>query len=341
MNETVNRSAQAAPVPAAKTPAPVQGNLPTQPAQKPTEAAKGSMDVAKKGSTRPECAIITRLAEKGADSLHDIILQLTGGDTLFVDKFVECCKQQVNKHWKRDAAGKWTNPFLVIPLNSQLEALYKCASKKVLPDGYNCNLIPYLGRDEKRVDVSIDYKGLIDTLEKEGIIIDADAKEVCENDDFDWDLGEVTRWHIDFKKPRGKKIGYCAWAVLPNGRKKWHFMDSLEIEQVRQCARTQMIWGKWEGEMSKKTVIRRLFKTLPNTPRLQNLLSLDNENYIEMEEGEEGKFQQKGTSAGHRRSAPVRQVVGSATAQLPAPEPEAAPAEEAQTVEAEPQPVFA
>lgn len=308
--------------PAAQAPAP---------AKKPTEAAKGAMKVDPKQTTRKECAIITRLAEEGEESLRAIILQMTGGDELFVNKFVECCKQQVNKHWKRDAAGRWTNPFLEIPLNSQLEALYKCASRKVLPDGYNCNLIPYLGRDEKRVDVSIDYKGLIDTIIKEGIIADADAKEVCEADDFDWDLGEVSRWHIDFKKPRGEVIGYCAWAVLPNGKKKWSFMSNEEIADVRKCAKTQMIWNKWEGEMSKKTAIRRMFKTLPNTPRLQNLLALDNDNFVDMEEGEDGRYRQAGS--GMTRKTPVRQIVGE-QAQLPSPketqeeqEPELVPAE--------------
>ena len=321
-----------------------------KPTEKPTAAAAGAMKVAKKNETRKECAIITRLEEKGEDSLRAVILQLTGGDTLFVDKFAECCKQQVNKHWKKlvGADGKtvWSNPFLVIPLNSQLEALYKCASRKILPDGYNCNLIPYLGRDEKRVDVSIDYKGLIDTLIKEGIIKDADAKEVCYEDDFDWNMGEVTRWHIDFRKPRGSIIGYCAWAVLPDGRKKWHFMTSDEIDDVRKCAKTQMIWNKWEGEMSKKTAIRRLFKTLPNTPRLQKMLELDNENFIDMDEGEDGRFAQRGTT--RRKQSPVRQIVG-AQAQLPSPESaeEAAPsdtevaAEAGAEAESEREPVFA
>lgn len=310
-------------------------------AAKPTEAAKGSMEVAKKGKERPEVAILKRLNDKNAaDSLYNVILQLTGGDRLFVDKFAVCCKAQVEKHWKRNEKGQWTNPFLVIPVNSQLDALYKCASKKVLPDGYNCNLIPYIGRDEKRVDVSIDYKGLVDIAIREGIILDCDAKEVCANDDFEWSMGEIVRWSIDFRRPRGEVFGYCAWAVLPDGKKKWSFMTMDEIAAVRECAKTQMIWNKWPGEMSKKTVIRRLFKTMRNTPTLQNLMELDNETY-DMEQDENGAYQHQPS---RRRAAPVRQLTGQPQNALPLPdeggEPET-PEEPEPEREPEPVPVAA
>lgn len=316
--------------------APANGAVATaeaaKPAAKPTQAAKGAMDVAKKGKERPEVAILKRFTDKNAaDSLYNVILQMTGGDKLFVDKFVMCCKAQVDRHWKRNDKGEWTNPFLVIPVNSQLDALYKCASRKVLPDGYNCNLIPYIGRDEKRVDVSIDFKGLIDIAIREGIILDCDAKEVCENDDFEWSMGEITRWSIDFRRPRGAIYGYCAWAVLPDGKKKWSFMQSEEIAAVRKCAKTQMIWNKWEGEMSKKTVIRRLFKTLRNTPKLVDLMELDNEAY-DMEQDENGVYQHQPS---RRRAAPVRQLTGQPTAALPA------PAEEQEEPEPEPIPASA
>lgn len=307
-------------------------------AAKPMEAAKGSMEVAKKGKERPEVAILKRLNDKNAaDSLYNVILQLTGGDRLFVDKFAMCCKAQVDKHWKRNERGEWTNPFLVIPVNSQLDALYKCASKKVLPDGYNCNLIPYLGRDDKRVDVSIDFKGLVDIAIREGIILDCDAKEVCANDDFEWSMGEITRWNIDFRRPRGAIFGYCAWAVLPDGKKKWSFMTTDEIAEVRKCAKTQMIWNKWTGEMSKKTVIRRLFKTLRNTPTLQNLMELDNDAY-DLEADDNGVFQHQPS---RRRAAPVRQLTGQPQNALPPPPENNEPEASEQEQEREPIPVAA
>jgi recombinational DNA repair protein RecT len=300
------------------------------------DAAAGKVAVPKKGVARPEVNILKRLNNKdAADSLYNVILQLTGGDKLFVEKFVMCCKAQIERHWKKNEKGEWTNPFLLIPINSQLDALYKCASRKILPDGYNCNLIPYLGRDEKRVDVSIDFKGLVDIAIREEIILDCDAKEVCENDDFEWSMGEIKRWSIDFRKPRGEVFGYCAWAVLPDGKKKWSFMSTEEIAAVRKCAKTQMIWNKWEGEMSKKTVIRRLFKTLRNTPKLVNLMELDNEAY-DMEIGNDGVYRQS-----RRHAAPVRQLTDTAKPALPPPEEVEAEAETQEPPEREAIPVGA
>lgn len=262
---------------------------------------------------RPEVAIIKRIADNGPDSLRAVILDMTH-DELFVDKFVQCVKMQVMKHWKVRPDGSWWNPFLEIPANEQISALYRCAARKVLPDGYNANLVPYLGRDVKRVDVQVDYKGLVDCAVRDGIIIDADAKEFCENDDFVWDCGEVKRWIIDFRKPRGAVLGYCGWVVLPDGRKKWYPMTVDEIADVAKCARSTNIWERWGGEMSKKTVIRRMFKTLRNTPAVNALMDLDNDAY-DVEAIEETSSQK----VARRRAAAVRQVVGTpATTQLPA-----------------------
>ena len=263
---------------------------------------------------RPEVAIIKRIADNGPESLRAVILDMTH-DELFVDKFVQCVKMQVMKHWKVRPDGSWWNPFLEIPANEQISALYRCAARKVLPDGYNANLVPYLGRDVKRVDVQVDYKGLVDCAVRDGIIIDADAKEFCENDDFVWDCGEVKRWVIDFRKPRGAVLGYCGWVVLPDGRKKWYPMTVDEIADVAKCARSTNIWERWGGEMSKKTVIRRMFKTLRKTPAVNALMDLDDDAY-DVEAIEETPSQK----VARRRAAAVRQVVGTpATTQLPAP----------------------
>lgn len=298
--------------------------------QKPVQGQ--NMKVGAKGATRKECELITRLNDRSGnpETLYCIITQMAGGDKLFVDKFIQCCKSQVSKAWKKTATG-WDNPFLQIPLNSQLDALYKCASRKILPDGYNANLVPYICRKDRtqsKVEVVIDYKGLIDCAIREGIIVDADAKEVCENDEFVWNLGEVERWTFDFRKSRGAVCGYCAWVVFANGRKKWYYMTCDEIAQVRECARATNIWDKWAGEMSKKTVIRRIFKTIRNSPNLTAMMEVDNDFY----EVADGVEVDGATVRKHLKRSPVKQITGVAGA-LPAPnetpdQPEAeAPAE--------------
>lgn len=306
-NDNAAKAAQAR-RPGEATPAPAKQAVPAN--SNPAAHSKDNPHA----KARPEVAIIKRIADNGPESLRAVILDMTH-DELFVDKFVQCVKMQVMKHWKVRPDGSWWNPFLEIPANEQISALYRCAARKVLPDGYNANLVPYLGRDVKRVDVQVDYKGLVDCAVRDGIIIDADAKEFCENDDFVWDCGEVKRWIIDFRKPRGAVLGYCGWVVLPDGRKKWYPMTVDEIADVAKCARSTNIWERWGGEMSKKTVIRRMFKTLRNTPAVNALMDLDNDAY-DVEAIEETPSQK----VARRRAAAVRQVVGTpATTQLPAP----------------------
>ena len=329
-NDNAAKAAQARrPGEAAPAPAPAKQAVPAN--SNPAAHSKDNPHA----KARPEVAIIKRIADNGPDSLRAVILDMTH-DELFVDKFVQCVKMQVMKHWKIRPDGSWWNPA-----NEQISALYRCAARKVLPDGYNANLVPYLGRDVKRVDVQVDYKGLVDCAVRDGIIIDADAKEFCENDDFVWDCGEVKRWVIDFRKPRGAVLGYCGWVVLPDGRKKWYPMTVDEIADVAKCARSTNIWERWGGEMSKKTVIRRMFKTLRNTPAVNALIDLDNDAY-DVEAIEETPSQK----VSRRRAAAVRQVVGTPaetpqTVELPAtkeaaPTPAEADPDVAAPAEAEP-----
>lgn len=230
---------------------------------------------AKAKDSLPALAIMKRLEDGTDEGLPAVILQLSGGDRLFADKFVTCVKAQIKKAWKRQGNGL-VNPFAVVPMQSVLDCLYKCAARKILPDGYNAYLIPYQGKNPT-CSLQIDYKGLVDCAIREGVILDADAKEVCENDDFYWNCGDVERFSFDFRKPRGQMCGICAWVVLPDGRKKWHYMSKDELQVIRSCVRDTSIWDKWGTEMAKKSALRRIFKTLRNTPRLNDMVELDNE----------------------------------------------------------------
>lgn len=313
MSEEKNQTA-AAPVATAQPAAAVVAKNPT--------AAGAKIPVAQKANSPAKLAILQRLENGGEDGLPAIIRQLSGGDDLFADKFVVCVKNQVNKGWKQ-IGNNWINPFQTIPVQSVLECLYKCASRKILPDGYNAYLVPYNGKNPT-CSLQIDYKGLIDCAIREGIIIDADAKEVRENDDFVWNCGEVERFTFDFRKPRGKVCGVCAWAILPNGRKKWHWMDAEEIAEIRSCVRDTGIWDKWATEMAKKSAIRRLFKTLRNSPAVNDLLELDNDNFEDVRQTASAP-----ASAPRSRRQSSRVPVGGYTAPAAQIEAPAAPVEAA------------
>lgn len=267
--------------------------------KKPTavsEATKNAM------TARKEVAILTRLADESPDGLVAQIAQMSG-DPMFTRKFVQCVKNAVTKAWKKGYDGKWTNPFQVVPLNSVLDCLWKCAERRILPDGYNAYLVCYCGKNPT-CQLLIDYKGMIDTAVKEGIIIDGNADVVCENDEFVWNCGEVERWTFDFRKPRGKVCGACAWVVLPNGRKKWAWVDLEELTKIRGCVRDTSIWDTWTREMYKKTAIRRIFKTTRNTPAMSALMEADNEAYD----------LDKPSERNYGGDTPVRKVVGTQSA---------------------------
>lgn len=311
--------------PAAPVPANAQPPAPARPNAGPTIPVKQNS-----APSIPKLQILQRLADGSDDGLPAIIRQLSGGDELFVEKFIVCVKNQVNKGWKR-VGNAWINPFQSVPLQSVLDCLYKCATRKILPDGYNAYLVPYCGKNPT-CSLQIDYKGLVDCAIREGIVIDADAKEIRENDDFVWNCGEVERFSIDFRKPRGAIIGVCAWAILPNGRKKFHPMSMDEIAEVRGCARDTSIWDKWPAEMAKKSAIRRLFKTLRNSPAVQNLLDMDNENF-DLDRQNGSPAQRSAVPASSRRKS-SRVPVGGYTAPQIAAQPvgetiEITPAQEA------------
>lgn len=231
---------------------------------------------AKPVKNRQECAILTRLADESPDGLQAQIVQMTG-DPMFTRKFVQCVKNAVTSAW-RQRNGVWENPFQIVPLNSVLDCLWECANRHILPDGYNAYLVCYCGKNPS-CQLLVDYKGMIDTAIKEGIVDDANADVVCENDTFVWDCGEVSKWTFDFRKPRGKVVGACAWAILPNGRKKWMYVPLDELQKIRACVRDTGIWDKWTNEMYKKSAIRRLFKTTRNTPNMNSIMEMDNRNY--------------------------------------------------------------
>lgn len=279
-----------------------------------------------------EVKCLAKLEEKGAESFPEIIKNLTGDDD-FAKKFLTCVKFQIRNAWKREG-DKWVNPFNNIPTDSILEELMEGARRKILPDGYNAYLIARLGKNPK-AQLMVDYKGLIDTAIREGLALDVNAKEVCENDEIEIDFGEVTKFKIDPKKPRGEIIGCVAYAILPNGRRKSVYLDKEELEQIEACAQTDEVWKPWRIEMFKKSAIRRMFKFMQNTPHLNALMELDNRNF-ELSKAEAPERAKK-------KDSPVRSVTKTQVRYLPEPSPESeSPLEGLDlTQEKEPEPVFA
>lgn len=229
-----------------------------------------------KTRTMPQCKILERLRTNGEGSFLELVARKTG-DRTFAQSFVTDAEVCIANAWRLEN-GKWVNDFNLVPPQKILEALWEGARNKISPDRHNATLVVYKGKNPT-VKLLPDFKGLCNCAICEGICLDIGAVEVCRNDEIEVEFGEVTRHRIDVKQPRGEIIGAVAWAILPSGRRKTCWMTLEELEQVRACSQTNEVWGTWTVEMYKKTVIRRMFKTMRNSPKLNALCELDNKDF--------------------------------------------------------------
>lgn len=148
---------------------------------------------------------------------------------------------------------------------SILKSLTRLARTGLVPDGQHAALIP---RGQECTD-SVDYKGLIEIIRRNGFAKWVHADIVYENDDFLEDTGKVVHHRIDRRKPRGEPI--CAYAIVDdcNGVRHSDVMSIAEVEHTRNTyAGNNPAWRKSWPAMVKKTVLRRLIKFLPTTPEL-------------------------------------------------------------------------
>lgn len=238
-----------------------------------------------KKEARFQCAILSKLEDTSKSSYLEDVAQMTG-DEKFARQFVTYAKLAIKNHWKRGPKGEWENRFNLIPMDKIFEALNFCANRRVMIDGHHASLVPRLGKNPT-AQVMVSYQGLIDTAAKEGIIEDCWAMEVRENDIIELSFGQVSRFDVDPKKTRGSIIGCVAFADLPNGKRKSVYLNIDELEQIRECAETDNVWGTWLVEMYKKSAIRRLFKTMQTSPKIRALMDVDN-NAFDLEKGKRG-----------------------------------------------------
>ena len=129
------------------------------------------------------------------------------------------------------------------------------------------------------------YVGLVKLLTDAGTVTQVVTYIVYENDDFSMDLANGIVSHIPKygKKNKGEKIGCYSLATLPNGAKQVEWMEIEDIHKIRDCSdswknvdkRNLSPWFNHEDEMSRKTVIRRLYKYLPRSGSASKIAKID------------------------------------------------------------------
>jgi len=179
--------------------------------------------------------------------------------------------------------------------------LQECTMPSILTAIYNiCNIglslnpaskeayiVPRYNSQTKSKEASLQpsYVGLVKLLTDAGTVTQVVTNIVYEGDVFEMDIANGTVKHLPclVKANKGAKIGCYALATLPNGSKQVEWMEIEDIYKIRDCSeswkndntRAYSPWMKHEDEMSRKTVIRRLYKYLPRSGSAAKILKVD------------------------------------------------------------------
>jgi len=141
----------------------------------------------------------------------------------------------------------------------------------------------YLVPRDGKICLDISYMGLIDLAVQDGAIKWAKAELVYATDSFKLNGPGVAPTHEcnPFSKDRGEMIGAYCVAKLPDGDYLTETMSADEIHAIRDRSSAWKAWVEkkkrcpWvtdEGEMSRKTVVKRGSKYWASTGRLQQAI---------------------------------------------------------------------
>ena len=165
-------------------------------------------------------------------------------------------------------------------------ALLNLSQLGLEPDGRNAHLLPY---ENRRLGITecqliIDYKGLV------GSVSNIHADIICNEDEFEYDKGEIKKHKINFKKPRGKMYAVYAIVRFKDGSEKAEVMTEDEVVKVRARSKaagsSYSPWNTDFNEMAKKTVFRRLSKWLSISSEYRDALTLDDDRFEDIEKPE-------------------------------------------------------
>lgn len=130
-------------------------------------------------------------------------------------------------------------------------------------------LIPFKNKGVMEVQFQIGYKGLIDLAYRSGEFLSIYAKEVYENDEFDYEFGlEPKLIHKPATSNRGEVIAYYAVFKLVNGGFGFEVMskDDIMAHAKKYSQNYDSKYSPWTNnfdEMAKKTVLKKVLKYAP------------------------------------------------------------------------------
>jgi recombination protein RecT len=200
--------------------------------------------------------------------------------------------------------GKWNRELVfALQIVRGNDLLQKCTADSIMNSIVNLATIgitlnpalalAYLVPRDGKCVLDLSYRGLIKIGTDSGSIRSIHANVVYSFDEFDYEEGTEQRIHHkrsmsppdDFvKDPLGNfwKYFICAYSVatLHDGNKDYMLMPKYKIEKIRNTSKIRSEkgpWGQWPEEMSRKSVIKYHYKTLPQSEKLGAAVAILNE----------------------------------------------------------------
>ena len=197
------------------------------------------------------------------NSQQERFLKLDGANGKLLDFRQEClfAQQQLAK-----------SDFAATTAHGNLNSL-KAAIMNVAAIGISLNPATqhaYLVPRDGRICLDISYRGLVKLATEAGAITWAKAELVFENDQFAYKGPSSPPEHTaDVFGERGELKGGYVIAKLPDGDVLIDTMSVAEIHKVRDTSKAFQKnsgpWKDWYHEMCKKTLIKRAYKSWPQT----------------------------------------------------------------------------
>lgn len=157
-----------------------------------------------------------------------------------------------------------------------LSALY---GLEIGPMGH-AYLVPFRNNrtNTKEAQFILGYKGMIDLARRSGELGLIEAREVHEHDEFDFAFGlEPRLTHTPTLGDRGEIVAFYGVARLRNGEVLSHVMSKREVDayRARSRAKDNGPWVTDYAPMGCKTVIRRMWRWLPQSVEAKEVMQLD------------------------------------------------------------------
>lgn len=160
-------------------------------------------------------------------------------------------------------------------------------------------LVPRWSRATGSVECCLEpsYQGLVKLMTDTKSIVNVEAHIIWEGDDVEIDMASDRKIvkhnpYIMTGKDKGAKRGVYSVAVLHDGSRSCEVMSAQEVYEIRERSESwkkakenpkmSTVWITDEGEMFRKTVIRRHFKYLPKSEAFEKVneaIKLDEGDY--------------------------------------------------------------